>query len=75
MINLEMVLKKYPAPHPGVVIEQRIADEGWLQFCMYASNLADFSDPKRQNIITWAFDVCEKITKSGNPIQLIIYNE
>ena len=75
MINLEMVLKHYPAPHRGVVLEQHIAPEGWLQLCMYASNLADLPDSKRQDMIVWAFDVCNKITNSGTPIQFVILEQ
>lgn len=75
MIDLNMVLHKYPSPHKGVIIEQHVAPEGWTQICMYASNLADLSDSKREDMIVWAFDVCKRINASGEPIQFIILNE
>ena len=75
MIDLNMILNRYPAPHPGVIIEQGVAPEGWLAMYMYASNLADLPDSKREDTITWAFDVCQKITAAGNPIQFIIRDE
>lgn len=75
MINLEMVLKNHPAPHKGVIIEQHIAPEGWTQICMYASNLADLPDSKRQDTIVWAFDVCNRLTNAGEPCQFVILDE
>lgn len=75
MIDLNMVLAKSPAPHSGVIIEQRIAPEGWVQLCMYVSNLADLPDSKRQDMIVWAFDVCQRLTNGGTPTQFIILDE
>lgn len=75
MMDLNMVLKYHPAPHKGVILEQQISPEGWNMLCMYASNLAELPDSKRQDMIVWAFDVSKALTDAGNATQFVIVGE
>lgn len=74
MITLDFMMEQIPPPFAGInMVYDKIPEHYRLH--LFASNLADFPEWKRQDAIVWAFKVGEELTNLGQPTQVIIRYE